>query len=287
MTIKHQTKIKIAFAFLTIIALIGASCNAPQPSQPPKILQVDQTVQNGEIGITVKEVHFYEEKTAVLYQITSPENVYYEAYSRSDPTIECGNQIIETIHEQNQLVSTTGPDGVVNFLWYPALPEGTSDFIINFPPFSTNTGPAANFSVYLGDQVGTTLPPPEGRELQMDQLIEVSSVQFRLTSFILRPDSFEFTYKPEPGSETAGLLLAGPGPRFETISATDDSGHSYRAGMGGGTYLDFVEGHPQLKSQTIEFDSALQPGTTRLDVRIAAIGVFGTEPFRFQIKIAP
>jgi hypothetical protein len=188
------------------------------------------------------------------------------------------------LHEQNQLVATTGPDGEVKYLWYPALPEGTSDFILNFPPFSTNNGPAANFSIYLGDQVGTTLPPEKGQELQIDQLIEVGSAQFRLASFVLYPDSFEFTYKPEPGRETAGLFLAGPGPIPETISATDDSGNLYKASTGGAS-LNFVDGQPQLEEQTLRFEGRLKPGATRVDVKILATGVFGTEPFRFQVQI--
>ena len=273
MTIKYLTKTKIGFAFLAITALIGASCSAPDKS--PTILQIDQQKQVEDVVVTINQVRLSDEEILVLYEVTGPDDVYREGPLRS-PTIEYGDQTLRSGAKPDV-------DGLL-VLSFPPLPEGTNEFTINIPPYWQLNGPAANFSISLGDRVGTTLPPPEGRELQMDQLIEVGSVQFRLTSFILRPDSFEFTYKPEPGSETTGLLLAGPGPIFENISATDDSGHSYRAG-GGGTFLNFVEGHPQLKSQTIEFDSALQPGSTRLDVRIEATGTIGPEPFRFQIPL--
>jgi len=270
MTIKYQTKTKIGFALCAITALIGASCDSP--SQPPRTLQIDQYQQVAGVGVTINQVRLSDEEILVLYQVTGPDDVYREGPLRS-PTIEYGDQTLR---------SGAKPDvDGLTALSFPPLPDETNEFIINIPPYWQLNGPAASFSISLGDQ-----PPPEGRELQIDQLIEVGSAQFRLTSFILRPDSFEFSYKPEPASETTGLLLAGPGPIFETISATDDKGNSYRA-SGGGTYLNFDEGHPQLESQTIEFDSALQPGTTRIDVRIEATGTIGPEPFRFQIQIVP
>ncbi len=275
MTIKHRTKTKIAFALLAIIALIGASCSAPDKS--PTILQIDQQKQVADVVVTINQVRLSDKETLVLYEVTGPDDVYREGPLRS-PTIEYGDQTLRS-----------GPkpdvDGLTA-LSFPPLPDETNEFIINIPPYWQLDGPAANFSIFLGNRVGTTPPPPEGRELPMDQLIEVGPAQFRLTSFVLRPDSFEFTYKPEPGSETTGLLLAGPGPIFENISATDDNGYSYRA-EGVGAYLNFDEGHPQLESQTIEFDNALQPGSTRLDVRIAATGAIGPEPFRFHIQIVP
>ncbi len=276
MTIKHQTKTKIAFALLTITTLIGASCDTPAHST--KFIQIDQHVQVADVGVTIKLVRLSDEEILVLYQITGPDDVYREGPLRA-PTIEYGDQTIRS-HSSPEV------DGLT-LLSFPPLPDNINEFTINIPPYLQLNGPAADFSISLGDRVGTTPPPPEGRELPMDQIIQVGSVQFILTSFVLRPDSFEFTYKPEPGSETTGLLLAGPGPRFEAISATDDSGNSYRAGMGGGTYLNFDEGHPQLKSQTIEFDSALQPGATRIDVRIEATGTIGPEPFRFHIQVVP
>jgi hypothetical protein len=277
MSITRRTKTKTAFAFLVIaiIALIGASCGAP--AQPTRFIEVDQHVQVGDVGVTIELVRLSAEELLVLYQVTVPDDVFTEG-PLGAPTIEYGGQTIRG--------SSSEVDGL-GLLSFPPLPDNVEEFTINIRPYLQLNGPAADFSIFLGDQVGTTPPPQEGRELQVDQLIEVDGVQFRLTSFILYPDSFEFTYQPEPGSETAGLLLAGPGERFETISATDDSGHSYIAGMGGGTYLNFDEGYPQLKSQTIEFDSALQPGTTRLDVRISVTGTIGTEPFRFLIQTHP
>lgn len=279
MAIKRQTKTKIAFAFLAIaiIALIGASCEAPAQPQPARFIEMDQHVQVGDVGITIKLVRLSDEEILVLCLVTVPDDVFTEG-PLGPPTIEYGAQTIRG--------SLSEVDGL-GLLSFPPLPDNIEEFTINIRPYLQLNGPAADFSISLGDQVGTTPPPPEGQELQVDQLIEVDGVQFRVTSFILSPDSFEFTYEPEPGSETAGLLLAGPGERFETISATDDSGHSYIAGMGGGTYLNFEEGRPQLERQTIEFDSALQTGTTRLDVRIAVTGTIGTEPFRFHIQTHP
>ncbi len=275
MPITHQTKTKIAYGFLTVIVLIGVSCAAP--ARPTRFIQMDQHVQVADVGVTINLVRLSDEEVLLLYRITGPDDVYREGPLRP-PTIEYGDQTI-------RCNSSPEVDGL-GLLSFPPLPDNITEVTINIPPYWQLNGPAADFSISLGDQVGTTPPPPEGRELQMDQLIEVGPVKFRLTSFILYPDSFKFTYQPEPGSETAGLLLAGPGPIPEIISATDDSGHSYRAG-GGGAHLDFDEGHPQLKSQTIEFDSALQPGATRLDVRIEATGTIGPEPFRFQIQIHP
>ena len=280
MAITRRTKTKIAFAFLAVIAimaLISFSCEEPAQPQPTRFIEMDRHVQVGDVGVTVKHIRLSEEELLIICLVTVPDDVITEG-PLGCPTIEYGDQTIRG--------SFGEVDGFA-LLSFPPLPDNIEEFTLNIPPYLHLNGPAADFSIFLGDQVGTTPPPPEGRELQVDQLIEVAGVQFRVTSFILRPDSFEFTYEPEPGSEAAGLLLAGPGERFETISATDDSGHSYIAGIGGGAYLKFDEGCPRLERQIIEFDSALQPGTTRLDVRIAVTGTIGTEPFRFHIQTHP
>jgi len=263
----------------SLAALLITSCTSTSAgSTAPRTLQVDQNIQSEGISITVKQVRLYASETLVLYQITLPDGVYPEGPLRS-PTIEYGDQALR---------SGTHPDiDGLKVLSFSALPKETTEFTLNINPYLQLNGPAANFSIPLGDQVGTTPPPPEGRELQMDQLIQVGTVKFKLTSFVMRPDSFEFTYQPEPGSETSGMILAGPGPIFETMSVTDDNGNSYRPGTGTGTRLNFVTGHPQLKTQTIGFESALQTGTTRLDVRIMATGIIGPEPFRFKIQINP
>lgn len=306
MAMRKQVLFVICLAVLAITVPAVISCNSPTEStnpsnapqstgtletfpllqkpptyEPLRTLKVEQTIQHGEVSITVRALQFFDDKMAILYQTSAPENIIFLPFSRSDPTIECGGEVINTLELRHKLAAVED----INYLWYPPLPKDTSEFTLHFPPFSTNTGPAADFSIYLGDQVGYETPPDKGRELQIDQVIEFESAQFRIISFVLYPESFRFTYQPEPGSEATGIFLLLPGPSHGSISAADDRGNTYDTYGGGGLTLDWVEDEPQLKEQTISFEGGLEPGTTRLDVHIPATGVSGTEPFRFKIQI--
>jgi len=154
LTIKYQTKTKIGFAFLAITALIGASCDTPNtPSQSPRTLQIGQHKQVAGIGVTINQVRLSDNETLVVYHVTGPADVYLEDPLKA-PNIECGEQTLRSL-------SKPAVDGLLA-LSFPPLPEETNEFTINIPPYLHLNGPAANFSISLGDLVGPT-PPPEGR----------------------------------------------------------------------------------------------------------------------------
>lgn len=246
------------------------------PTTTTSTVQVGRQQAHDGVTVTIGEISLSDEETLVLYKVDTADNSVPEGPLRS-PTLEAGGEVLRS-SAQNDI------DGWKVISFHP-LPAGTHDIVVNFNPFTQLNGPATDFTIDLGDKVGTELPTGSGLELEMDQVVEAAGAQFRVTTIRLYIDSFWITYKPET-DEASSIMLLGTGPVApgDLLTATDDFGNPYTV-EDVNARLVFDSGYPQLKNQTIIFNRFLQPGTTRLDVKITATGTIGREPFRFEIQI--
>ena len=259
-------------AVVAVLLILAVACAAPahqtsSNTSPSNFrdVPVNQTIQRGDVSVTLESLRLGEHETQLTYRYDSPQPV--EPVGLPVVTLPGGGQI--------ETDSGGGFDGempITRTFTLPTLPDATSvtvdvgSFIQSVP-----LDPAVSVEIPLGDELNDEVPLGAG--------FSVGEAHYIITRLLLNPNGFDLIV--EPANDAASRKVVG-GPTSD-FNMTDNHGRQYESFAAGAEWNPARGGGHVMSYQGLHFSGSPIPGAT-LTLRVGGMGVIQA-PFAFEVEI--
>ena len=269
--IRQQTA-ALAFAIAASVVATVVACNTVDNGQTGaasnlRDVPVNQTIQRGEVSVTLSGLRLGEHETQLTYRYDAP-GKQVEPLGLPIIGLPGGDRL-----------EADGGGGFTGEM--PITRTFTLAPLLDASAITVDVGSFIQYAAL--DTAVTVEIPLQGvsgqEEVPLDVEFTVGDAQYRVTRLLLRPDSFVLV--SEPANDTASRTVVGG--QSASISLTDDQGTRYRGFVTGAEWSPADNGGHVMSYQGLHFNGAPNPDATLL-LRVDGMGVIQA-PFVFEVEI--
>ena len=273
----------LAFAIAASVAAAVVAFNVAGNGQTGaasnfRDVQVNQTIQQGDVSVTLSSLRLGENETQLRYRYDAP-----------GEQVEPLGLPIVTLPDGSRLEANGGGgfDGemlmtmpITRMFTLPSIPEDADTIAVDVGSFIQYVPIAAvPVEIPLGDALDDA-GRSEREELPLDVEFSIGDAEYRVTRLLLEPDSFVLVC--EPTNEAASRMILGG--QSASISLTDNQGTAYPGFLAGAEWYPADDGGHVMSYQGFHFSGMPNPDATSLSLSVDGVGKIQA-PFVFQVEI--
>jgi uncharacterized membrane protein YccF (DUF307 family) len=239
-------------------------------------VSVGQTIQHGDVSVTLEELQLGDHETRLTYQYNAPSGEQVEPIGLPVIRLPNGNQL--------EADSGGGYDGLMpvtrTFAFSP-LPK-VGSIMVDAGSFIQYAPAAVSVDIPVGDALEDSDGEGvvERKEIPLAVEFSLGDAQFRITKLQLDPGGFALV--SEPVNDAASRIVLGG--QSASITLTDDQHRQYDNFSAGAGWSPARGGGHVMSYQGLHFEGWPAPGVSFLTLHLDGVGNIRA-PFVFQVDI--
>ena len=262
----------LTLASVVTLALSARGDSRTDVAKKFQDVPIDQTVQRGEVSVTLEKLRIGNYETQLTYRYDAPSS-QVEPFGIPTIALPGGDQL--------EASGGGGFDGnlpVTRTFMFPLLQDAES-ISVDVGSFIEYASVTASVEIPLGGEGGE--PDDIGaREVPLSVVSSVGDAEYRVTKLLLERDSFVLVCEPTNGAASR-MILGGPGGNFRL---TDDQDGSYDGFAAGAEWSPALSSGHTMSYQGLYFDGLPNSSSTSFTLYLDGVGHIRA-PFVFQVDI--